>query len=148
MEEHPENHLCGGRIDRLWARTIMKIQGLSWDTRPTVKNFMILVALFAMMMGGLKRVIENKIIVLNRSGQDIAWVRVEVCHQAYDFEDISDGRASSSTFRATAESEFRMTGQLEDGTNLSYNDGYVTNSQHGLWATFIIEDGGRVVFVD
>jgi hypothetical protein len=152
MEEHPKTTCAAIDPIAYGPEPIMKIQGLTWVPRLTVKNSMILVALFAMMMGAfayVRRAIESKVIVLNRSGQDIAWIRVEVCDQSYDFKGIPDGGKASATFRATHDSEYRVTGRLEDGTELPGDGyGYVTNSEFGLRTTFIIESGGKVVFLD
>jgi hypothetical protein len=128
----------------------MKTKWLAWDTRPTIKNLMILVAIFAVMMGGLvygvKRAIENHVVIINDSGQEIAWVSVEVCGQSFDFHDIPDGGVKSPTFRATGDSGFIVTGSLADGTVFARDDGYVTSAMHGVWAMFTIQDGGRIVF--
>ena len=94
---------------------------------------------------------ENRITVVNHSGQPIALVLVSGSPSCVKFENLPDGGGASAPFRIEGDGSFYIHGRMWDGVDCgtefggrSY--GYVTRGVGGGRVRFVIERGGEVVF--
>src|SRR5690242_14943506 len=110
--------------------------------RLTVRMMMVAIAGLAVVCGGMScfvRMVENRLVVENRSGQPILWLRISMYYSGpiAMFKDLPDGGAETASFRIRGDDSFALDGILADGTRLSGDYGYVTNGQFGVHPRFI-----------
>lgn len=121
-------------------------------TRFTVRRIMLAVAGIALLCSGVVcsvRMMENRLVVENRSGQPIAWFKIGMDNAGPTamFKDIPDGGAETASFKIRGDDGFVVDGMLADGTKLGGNFGYVTNGQYGERPRFVVRRGGKIDFI-
>jgi hypothetical protein len=97
----------------------------------------------------LGRATENRIVVVNRSGQPVSSLTVAVygSDSCPTFRDLPDGAEASAPFRIRGDGGFSVVGSLADGTRIQGgNFGYVTGGMYGERARFVIRPGGGLDF--
>lgn len=114
---------------------------------------MLAVAGLAFVFGGItcfRRSTENRLVVENRSGQNLIALQIVMPHsgQVITFKNIPDGGAESARFAIDGDDGFAVKGLLGDGTRLGGYVGYVTNGMYGVHPRFVILKGGRIDFTE
>jgi hypothetical protein len=94
---------------------------------------------------GLWWIPKNRVDVINESGQTIHSLTVKVSGRTIKFGDVISG-GSESTFFSTPhhESYFEVRGQLEDGTQINEDVGYVVWEEYFLHRVILILPDGKV----
>lgn len=89
---------------------------------------------------------QNRLDVINQSGQTIDFVEIQVCDQTIRFDDIPPGETVTSPFQIHRDDHFVVQGQLSDGSNFTAECGYVTNGMSGSRADFTVTPDAQVEF--
>lgn len=111
-----------------------------------------IVVLAGILAGGviwLRRATENRIVVMNRSGQALSRMTVGVYNSGSNptFLGLPDGAKASVTFDIRGDGGFFVEGSLADGTRIKGGTfGYVTGGMFGERARFVVGPGGEIEF--
>ena len=87
---------------------------------------------------------QNRIRIRNESGQFIARLHVDVSATHAELKDIPPGDEVRMEFIVEPDSAYKITGTLQDGTQIKGAFGYVTHGMPGYRAVAIIKPGGKV----
>lgn len=82
--------------------------------------------------------LQNRVVVVNNSGKEASFVKIDVGGESIDFGPIPVGRTVSLPFTIRSDSGFILSGRLASGNSLSFMDGYVTGGMWGHEAVFTI----------
>jgi hypothetical protein len=117
--------------------------------RFTVRRMMVAVAGIALLYGGMRK-LENRLAVVNQSGQLLSRLKVGMGHAGpiATFEDLRDGGVETASFSIKGDDSFVVDGMLADGTKVGGNFGYVTNGEFGERPRFVVRRGGKIDFTD
>ena len=121
--------------------------------RFTMRRMMVAVACIASACGGVVccvRTVENRLVVENRSGQALAWVKIGLAYSGpiATFHDLPDGGVETASFGIGGDDSFVLDARLADGTKAGGNFGYVTNGFYGVRPRFVVREGGKIDFTD
>ena len=89
---------------------------------------------------------HNEVTVVNKSGVALKSLEVALPWETIRFEPLADGQSQTRSFAIKHDAEFKVAGQLADGTTVSASDGYVTNGQYGEVVRIEVQRGGSVKF--
>lgn len=87
---------------------------------------------------------RNELTVTNRSGRTITSLQVSLPWQTLRFEPIADGESVSRSFRIQSDAHFAIEGEMDDGTHLRADEGYITNGQYGEGVRIEVGPGGVI----
>jgi hypothetical protein len=121
--------------------------------RFTTRRMIVAVASMAAVCGGVVccvRTVENRLVVENRFGQSLAWVRIGLANSGpiATFHELPDGGIETASFAIGGDDSFVLDTRLSDGTRVGGNFGYVTNGDYGVRPRFVVREGGKVDFTD
>jgi len=119
--------------------------------RFTMRRMMLAIAGAAFVCGGVVcvvRVLENRLVVENKSGQPIAWLKIRMANAGpiATFKELPDGGVETSSFTIRGDDSFVVDGILADGTKLGGRFGYVTNGEYREHPRFVVRRGGKIDF--
>ena len=95
---------------------------------------------------GLEMLLENRLSVVNQSGQTVKFIEITVCGRTTRFENLPQGETASEKFVADRDDSFLVRGELADGRVIQARAGYVTNGIFGEKRTFTILPDGQIQF--
>ena len=102
-------------------------------------------ALFAFCCSGFWSLIQNRLVVINESDQEIKWLEVTTGGDTIRFENIAAAAQVTRRFRIRGDDSIKVQGELEDGTEIGPRSlGYFTNGMSGVRATIRIDQAGEL----
>jgi hypothetical protein len=121
--------------------------------RLTVRRMTMALAGVALVFGGTAwgvRGLENHVVVENRSGQPVAWIKLGMANAGpvASFTDLPDGGSITASFHIRGDDSFTLDAMFADGTKASGSFGYVTNGEYGRHPRFVLAKDGRIEFTD
>ena len=116
---------------------------------------MVVLAAVGLVLGGITWIARrdedfHNVFVENRSGQRIAWLRIQTIRGMTGFPDLPDGEVAKMYFAfrvpGPGEDDFVVTGRLGDGTVLDGVFGITMDGSIEDRAHFVIGPGGTIDF--
>ena len=83
--------------------------------------------------------------VLNDSGQLIEKLKIDVFGKSQTISSLKNGESTTLMYHNLSDSHFTLNGELEDGSRIAGDFGYVTSGMN-FEASFKIHKGGEVEF--
>ena len=110
----------------------------------------ILFALFAVVTMALviERSTRNRFVVVNHSGKALRTLTIEISGQTYNFEKIESCGETKAFFRISGnEGSFLVRGELDDGSQIGDDCGYVVWEDFGKTFTITIAPDGSTTCI-
>jgi hypothetical protein len=83
--------------------------------------------------------------IFNKSDSDIRFLDVGIAGKTLRINNMKNGAVTKVQFRGLGDSHYLLEGELQDGTKIGGEFGYVTNGMN-FNDTFVITKGGKIEF--